>query len=359
MRKKMEERKEKLSYTKEERQIAEATGIELKEARQIVKEINEAERTRLSNGELAVDVMARLFDAIAESRKRELPAFTGPVRRSEGGEAITNLIAHYIGAEAGETDPMSRERSVTEIKEEKLLNGVDVYVIGDKSGSMRGIADGEALWKIQRKFEYLLFGALYRFNYDLGKAHLPAEKGLDVRTMGISFRGDNIEDIDLDKPLSPRFTAEDKVRMWHSLGEAGGGNGDVTAISYLYQKIKEEKEEMARQGIEDNRLRVVVAYSDGGYVGAEAEMRAWTEEMSKLKTVVVGIGLTESAATVPIVMHNPPKSFGEVVSNMDELVVATARHIVMQAIKLFPEKARQDAIKLIEEIINKFSVIKK
>ena len=360
LRKKLAEHKEKLSYTKEERQLAEATGVELKEARQIVTEINEAESARLSNNELVVDVMARLFDAIAESRKRELPAYSGPVRRREGGENISDIIRHYIGVQAGESDPMSRERSVTEIKEEKLLNGMDVYVVGDKSGSMQSTAEeGERLWELQRRFEYLLFSSLYRFNRELERTHLPTDKTLDIRTMAISFRGDNIEeDIDLDKPLSPRFSAEDKVRMWHSLTEQGSGNGDVAAIQYIYGKIKEEKEEMARQGIEDNRLRIVIAYSDGGYVGAEAKMRAWAEKMSKLKVVVVGLGLTESAATVPAVMHNPPKSFGEIVSNLDELTAATAKHIVLQAIKLFPEKSRENAAQLIEETLDKFNIIK-
>lgn len=358
LRKKLAEHKEKLSYTREERQLAEDAGVELKEARRIVLEIKEAESARLSNGELAVDVMARLWDAIGESRKRELPAYSGPVRRREGGENISDIVRHYIGAQAGETDPMSREQSATEIKEEKMLGGMDVYVVGDKSGSMQSIADGEELWKLQRRFEYMLFSSLYRFNRDLEKAHLPGDKLLDVRTMAISFRGGNIEDVDLDKPLSPRFTAEDKVKMWRSLSEAGSGNGDVTAIQYIYQKIKEEKEEMARQGIEDNRLRVVVAYSDGGYVGAEAQMRDWAEEIAKLGAVAVGIGLTQSAASVPAVMHNPPKSFGEVVSNLDELTAATAKHIVLHAIKLFPEKARKNAEKLIEETLHKFGATK-
>lgn len=359
LRQKLAERKEQLSYTREERELAEKAGIELKEARQIVKEIQEAERARLPNGELVVDVMARLWDAIAESRKRELPVYSGPVRRREGGENISDIIRHYIGVQAGEADPMSRERPITEIREEKLLNGMDVYVIGDKSRSMQLTGEeGERLWQLQRRFEYLLFSSLYRFNRDLEKAHLPAEKSLDIRTMAISFRGESIDDIDLDKPLSPRFTAEDKVKMWHSLSKAGFGNGDVAAIKYLYQKIKEEKEEMSRRGEEDNRLRIVVAYSDGGYVGAESEMRAWAEEMSKLNVVVVGIGLTESAATVPVVMHNPPKSFGEVVSNLEELTAATAKHIVLQAIKLFPEKARKNAKQLIEETLYKFGIIK-
>lgn len=361
LRQKLAERKKQLSYTKEERQLAEATGVDLKEARQIMHEIKEADSARLPNSnELVVKALGDLWDLLVESRKRELPIFSGPVRRSEGGENISDIIRHDIGVQAGETDPMSRERPAIEIKEEKLLSGMDVYIIGDKSGSMQSSVDGENLWKFQRRFEYMLFASIHRFNYNLKEAHLPADKDLDVRTMAISFRGQNIkEDIDLDKPLSSRFTDKDKVKMWHSLSKLGAGNGDVTAIKYLYQEIKKEKEAMMEQGIEDDRLRIVVAYSDGGYVGAEKQMRAWAEEMSKLGVVMVGIGLTEFAASVPVVMHNPPKSFGEIVSNPEELIAATAKYIVSQAIKLFPEKARQNAEELIDKILDKFGIVSK
>lgn len=357
LRKKLAEHTERLSYTREERELAKATNIEPREARQIVKEILTADQTRLPNGELVVDVLASLFGAIVKSRKKHLPIYTGPVRRREGGENISDIVRHYIGVLGGESDPISRKQPSVEVKTEKVVNGVDVYVVADKSGSMGKIAEnGEELWKMQRRFEYLLFSSLYRFNCAIKKAHLPPDKALDVRTMGISFRGSKPEDIDEDKPLSNHFDAQDKVRMWHSQAKQGGGNGDVASIQYIYQKIKDEKEAMAAAGTADTRLRIVVAYSDGGYVGAEADMRSWVEALSELGVVVVGLGLTESAATVPIVMHNPPKSFGGIVSNMNELITATARHIVLQAIKLFPEKARQDAALFIEDTLRKFNL---
>ena len=73
LRQKLLEHKEKLSYTKEERILAESTGIELKEARQIVKEINEAENTRLPSGERVMDVLSKLFNAIVDSRRVTSP----------------------------------------------------------------------------------------------------------------------------------------------------------------------------------------------------------------------------------------------------------------------------------------------
>ncbi|MEK7067068.1 MAG: transglutaminase domain-containing protein [Patescibacteria group bacterium] len=358
LRKKLAERKEELSYTKEERRLAEGAAIELKEARQIIKEINEAERTRLPNGELVIDALSRLFNAIAESRKTKAPAYDGPVRKREGGERIEDIVRHKIGAMAGDTDPMSREKASEETKEEKIIGGFDLYMIGDKSGSMRSTVEGERLWETQRRAEYLIFSSLHSFERNLKRAGLLKENALSVRTQGISFRGDDPEDIDLDKPLSSDFSAKDKVKMWRSLTEQGFGNGDEEALSYVYEQIKKEMKENEKGGGKDNRLRLVIACSDGGYVGAEGQMQALAKELHKLNTIVVGMGLTETAATVSAVMENPPYSRGDIVSNIDDLPAMVAKYVVLEAVKLFPEKARENARRTIESAIDKFKNIK-
>ncbi len=357
LRKKLMERKEKLSYTKEERQLSEHAGVSLKEARQIVKEINEAEQTRLPNGELVVDALSRLFNAIVESRKAIAPTYDGPVRRREGGETIENIVRHKIGALAGDPDPISREKPSEEIREEKIVGGFDLYMIGDKSGSMDNTVDAEELWKIQRRSEYLIFSSLHRFENNLKRAGLQKENTLSTRTQGISFRGNKPKDIDLDKPLSPDFSAQDKVKLWNSLTKQGGMNGDVEALSYVYEQIKSEKEEIEKSGSKDNRLRLVIACSDGGYIGTEGQMRALAEELFKLNVVVVGLGLTETAKSVPVVMNNPPYSRGDIIYNINDLPVVVAKHLVLEAVKLFPEKAEQNAKQIIESSLDKFKNI--
>lgn len=354
------EYKEKLSYTKEERHLAESAGVELKEARTIVKEINEAEKTRLPNGELLVDVLSRLFNAIVESRKATVSSYDGPLRKSEGGEGITNIVRHVIGVKAGDMDPASRERVIDETKEEKILGGFDFYLIADKSGSMSSSAKGskgEELWKMQRRAAYLTLSSLNRFERNIERAHLQKENALSVRTQSISFRGDNpAEDIDVDKPLSGTFSPEDKVRMWHSLTEQGGGNGDVAALSYVYLQIREEIEKEKKINNNKQRLRIVVACSDGGPDNAQ-KVQQCAKDLGELGAVVVGIGLTKTAATIPIIF-NTPHSRGEIVADINDLPAVIGKHIVLEAIKLFPEKGREDAKRIIEKSIAKFDVIK-
>lgn len=355
LRRKLLEHKEKLSYTKEERRLAEAAGVELREARQIVKEINEAEKTRLPSGELVVDALSRLFNAIVESRKSVAVAYDGPVRRREGGEGIEDIVRHRVGISARDADPMSREKPVEETKEEKTIGGFDLYLIGDKSGSMQSSVEGERLWQMQRRAEYLIFSSLHRFEKNLERAGLQKKDALSVRTQGISFRGSGSDDIDLDKPLSGNFTAGDKVKLWRSLTEQGTGNGDVAALSYIFEQIEAEIQEVEKRGGRNNRLRMIIACSDGG-PDSPTGVRELAQKLGRLSAVVVGVGLTETAAAVPVI-YNTPFSRGDIARDINDLPVIVAKHLVMEAIKLFPEKTKDSVKGIIESAIQKFKNI--
>ena len=259
---------------------------------------------------------------------------------------------------SGESDPESRERETEEMEEQKMFGGFDLYFIGDKSGSMTGTADGEVLWKMQRRAAYLIFSSLYSFGAEIKRTGIYNDNALDVRTQMISFRGDNPnKDIDEDKPLFARFDAHDKVRMWHSAGNIGSGNGDSVALNHVSSQIHQEIETLKEQGKKDDRLRIVIACSDGGYVGDEEKMRALAKELSNVGTIVVGMGLTESANSVPIIMHNPPYSFGDIVESINDLPIKVAKYIVLNAIKLFPNKTLPENKEIIKDALENFNKI--
>jgi len=355
LRKKLAERKEQLSYTKEERELAKATGIEMKEARQIVKEIAVAEDTRLPNGRRVVDVLSSLFNAIVESRKVSVEAYGGPVRKSEGGEGIEELVRHKIGTVSGDSDPASREKIQIDVVQEPTIGGFDLYMIGDKSGSMSSTVEGEELWTIQRRAEYLIFSSLHRFERALERAGIPSGESLSVRTQGISFRGSAEDEIDLDKPLSGKFLAEDKVRLWHSLGNQGGGNGDVAALNHIYGQIQEEQAQAEKSGKIQHRLRLIVACSDGG-PDDPARVQEYAEALGKLGTVIVGVGLTDTARAVPEI-YSTPHSRGDTAKDINDLPAIVAKHLVAEAVRLFPARSRESARALIDSVIAEFKRI--
>ncbi len=346
---------EQLSYTPAERRLAEDTGIELREARQIVKEIDAAENTRLPDGRRVTDALAQLFDMIVESRRHFVQEYTGPIRRRDGGEHVDDIVRHYIGAQAGEADPMSRAKEQDIQKEEKLFGGFDVHLIGDKSGSMSETVDGESKWVMQRRALYLVLSSLHRFEERLKQSGVQAIAGkeLDVRTESISFRGGSADELDTDKPLSSRFEGVDKVNLWHSLTEQGGGNGDVTALQMIHQEIGEAIGAIEKTGKKDNRLRIVIAMTDG-YPDSVTGVLEMAERLGKLGTVVVGVGLTETAKGVEQI-YTTPWSHGDYAESIDDLPAIVAKYVILEAMKLFPEKAQEQNRRALDALLQEFA----
>lgn len=338
---------EKLSYTTAERELAEAAGIELKEARQIVKEIDEAEDSRLPNGKKITDLLSQVFQMIVESRKTKEIDYTGPVRRREGGEAIQSIVAHKIGVQAKDFDPVSRQKSEVEEKIEEVFDGLDLFIVGDKSGSMSQSYDGETKWKMQRKAEYLILSSLYRFGQNLTRLQNTMALPLDVRTMALSFRDAN--KIDIDKPLSGAFLAEDKVRLWRSLSNQGSGNGDVAALSEIYEQITTEIESDPSK---KDRIRVIIACSDG-MPDSPAGVQDLAKKLGELHSIVVGIGMTETASRVPVIF-NTEYSRGDIAKDIADLPAIVAKHVILEATKLFPDRVKQSVESVVKNILDKF-----
>lgn len=342
---------ERLSYTQEERQLAEATGVQLKEARQIIKEIQEAENTRLPNGERIVDVLAQAWSLLTQSRIRTQQEYTGPLRKREGGEEIDDIVAHKIGIRAGELDPASRQKEDERRFTEPLLSALQAHIIGDKSGSMSQTVDGETKWGLQRRAMYLILSSLDRAEKNVVRVKARMHDPYDLYSQVISFRDSH--QIDVDKPLSNQFSLEDKVKLWKSLGNQGSGNGDVPALNHLYHQIQSEQESIVGEGKQDKTLRVVIACSDG-MPDNPTGVQQMAQKLGELNTVVVGVGLTETATQVPIIF-NTPYSRGDLARDLNDLPAIVAKHIVMEAIKLFPDRARVQYQRQIDTILGKFS----
>jgi hypothetical protein len=199
----------------------------------------------------------------------------------------------------------------------------------------------------------LIFSALNRFEQNVQRANLRSNLSLSVRSQGISFRNSN--EIDEDRPLSNAFSAEDKVKLWRSLGNQGSGNGDVTALSHVLHQIETEREEVEGRGETDNRLRIVMACSDG-YPENPAGVRSLAERLGQLNAVVVGLGLTETASAVPSIFTTET-SRGEVVKDINHLPAVVAKNVIAEATRLFPEKSRKSVDRIIASILDKFSLI--
>jgi hypothetical protein len=215
---------------------------------------------------------------------------------------------------------------------------------------MNQTVDGETKWKIQRRAEYLLFSALHRFEEKIKRSNLSPRQTLSVRSQGISFRNSN--EIDIDRPLSNTFIPEEKVKLWRSLGNQGSGNGDVAALSLIKEQIEAEIAVAEQNGKVDNRLRIVIACSDGS-PDSPSGVQQLAQEIGRHNAIVVGIGLTETARAVKTIFDTE-FSRGDFVENLGALPAVIAKHVVTEATKLFPEKSKKSLSKTLTQIIDKF-----
>jgi uncharacterized protein YegL len=336
LREKLKQKREELSYTESERDLAHSAGIELVEARKIMKEIIEAENIQTKKGERVRDILSHLFRKIVDSRKNTHNTYTGPLRFRDGGENIQDIVGHYIGIKTHDFDPETRTIESQEVKEEKVFSGLDVYFVGDKSGSMTNTVDGEAKWKMQQKSIHLILSSLYDFNENLKKEEKRMTAPLDVRTSVISFRGSSEESIDIDKPLGGEYTALQKVQFWQSVGNIGGGNGDSTALAIILNQIRQEKEKLKTENKKDSRIKIVIACSDGS-PDDESTVQFLAEELGKENALVVGIGMTETAQAVKDIFDTE-YSKGEYIEDIQDLPYVVAKHIINRSIELFPDR---------------------
>jgi hypothetical protein len=81
----------------------------------------------------------------------------------------------------------------------------------------------------------------------------------------------------------------------------------------------------------------------------------FAEALGRLNAVVVGVGLTETAAQVPIIFDTP-FSRGDIARDINDLPVIVARQIVQEALKLFPEKSHSSLLPYLETVVQKFRV---
>lgn len=353
LRKEVDELRKKLSYTKEERSIAEAVGVSLVEARNFVKEIHAVESMQLPNGQRILDVLSQVFSVILQTRKASVISYDGPLRRREGGEYISDVVSHKIGIKSGDFDPISREKEVPDTETRLMSGGFDLFMIGDKSGSMTiGYNDGTILQE-QRRVMHLLASALHNFQRNVSRESLSKESSFSVRSEVVSFD----PEITVEKKLDAEFTGKAMYTMWKNLGEGGSSNDEVSALHAVINNIEEDIARQKKLGNERERTRLVVLCSDGGIYSKEvsAHISKLMEQLSSMGAVVVGIGLTESGKAIPKLFHNPPHSYGHVLKDITKLPLVVASHVVSEVVKLMPSDKKKEAEALLAEVMKKIT----
>ncbi len=334
-------------YSLQEVRFSESAGVSLWEARRILEESREVEKTMASDGRTRVtDALSSFWNLIAIEVTSGIQFDQTLRSKKGGGEEIRDIVAHYVGLLSSDYDPQTRNYPSEAPYDDKLPGGFDVFLCLDRSGSMSGTDGGKHLLA-QRDASYLLFRSLSNFASQLERGGI---QSLPIRTMAISF--DRDDSIVVDKPLSPDLSDREIARMWRSLGIRGSGNADIPLLEHILNLIRAEKTTSKKQsGTHPDSMKIILVFSDGMPAG----YNELTEVVSKLGeegAVVVGIGLGEMAGTIPLIFDTP-YSTGVIAESPADYVSIVAR-VVMERVMELVSADTQSRVQL-ESLIERFN----
>ncbi len=314
-------------------EFAAKAGCTPEQARAARKKIAEARVLADARGRNVRDALADEFQKIVDSNQKEVSAYRGPVTRSQGDVLADKRMAHK-DVRAGTADPLGYEREVVEMRLAQEYGGMDVWLVCDRSESMREIdpTTNHAKKDEQQLAAFLLLDSIQAFTYKTEEAARQdlLVSPLNVRSSVIAFQGGNADSI---KSLGLPWAERAQYEVWHRLeSNIGGGTpahlGLQKARLEIEKAIEEEKKN-PNPLYAKKRLRLVVVFMDGAVDDATAYF-AEQQKLEELGVYVSSWGMTESARAVEAYPN------GHCVSSARVMIEPVSHYIVerAQALKL-------------------------
>lgn len=331
-----EEQKEKEKSVEEITALnfAKEAGCSSEEARQILKEIEQARELKDSKGRKILDILLKEFMKIIKENFREFPSYRAPVRLPEADE-LEEPVEAYIDIKTGQIEPSGFKKYERKTEKVQEYGGFDVIFVKDKSGSMMETDPhaGKVKYKEQQLANFLLNEALHRFS-DYAKTHrIYLLSPLDIRFSDIGFQEGKAE---VFLPLTDKWGPREQFIVWKKSAEnIGGGTPDNLGLKAARQMIEQDIKERKK---DEKRLRIVIVLTDGGTDPDKVKDRENEKKLlQKMDVIVVGLGLTETAKAVKAAYY--PN--GDYVKSISEIPEWIAQRIIEQVKKLYPKKIKK------------------
>lgn len=282
-----------------ERDFVKETGCTPEEAAVVLKKIEEARKIRDSKGRVIRTALGQEFTKVVESNYKEVLAFKGPVKRSEGDE-MDDLVMIGKDVQTGSTDPLGYVLEAREVVRKQEYGGLDLYIAADRSESMKEIdpVSGNQKKDEQQVTLFLLEDSLFAFSEKTRLATLQNQliSPLSVRSAVYAFQAGSTAPL---KELGPTWRKQEWLDLWKGLeSNIGGGTPAHLALEEIRKRIiKDIEEEKKKRPPTKPRVRMVAVFMDGG-VDNIAQYLAEHEALAELGVRVVPYGMTEAARAV-------------------------------------------------------------
>lgn len=282
-------------------EFAKEAGCDHETAAEIIKRLEEARLKKDKNGRL---LQGRMRDAWMKlERKLEIPKIkTRKVRLSEGGE-LDDEVELTLDLLARESDPGGFVKKEKRITYKPVFDGIDVYLVADKSLSMNdpNTSTGKPKRLDQQTLGFLLLDSLHSaakmFAKRLGKRAGDMEIRSSLITFGaVDKKRKVMINPKVELPLSTAWGPKEQLVVYQALEENfGGSTPDYAGLNVVRQTIETDQKNDNKQ---KKHLRLVLLVTDGGSDSAN-EAKKEQQKLENGGHLLRAAGIGPDAVKVP------------------------------------------------------------
>ncbi len=243
--------------------------------------------------------------------------YSGPVTPDIGDDISDDDIAAIPIAQRS-NDPLPLAFTVPQQQEniERIFGGYELYVAGDRSGSMNETDPLSNTIKkdAQRDALFLLVDSAMQNVLEMKRAG-KLKHAMPVRICGVTFGKEN----EIMLPLTEQWGPAEQVALYRALDDcAGGSTPDHVALALLRQAMEQSPSR------DDPKMhRAVIVFADGGSDNA-ALVRAELQKFREEGIPVTGFGMTASGRAMEAV-YAPD---GRTIERIEQLPDIGVRYVV-------------------------------
>lgn len=268
-----------------DREYANRIGVkpeDLREYRRIVSSLEDIQNPE-TNESVIEELRALISKIISERRK---PAFA-PQYPLEEGEIINDPATLVAEAKAGNLNPKVWETLEVQERSGQKFGEVEITLVCDRSGSMRGEKLSE-----QRKAAVLFMEALKEFADLAEEERVNLIKPLEIRSEIYTFQEDQGDAVPVKK-MSKELSEKDRIDAAAILSSVQGGTTDFVPLESIAQGLSTETKKKITEG---ELKKIVIVFTDGESNDPN-RVRKILEGLRKDGVVVVGVGITSEGVS--------------------------------------------------------------
>lgn len=259
-----------------------------------------------------VDDLRDLVARIIAHRKKERQAPQYPV---EEGDDLVDPAELVSQVKVGNFEPKVWETQEIKMEKGKRFGKVEITLVGDRSGSMKGAKCHE-----QQKAMVLFMEALKEFGDLAREESFNLQKPLSVESEIYTFQASEKDKSPL-KEMSEELSEKDRISVASILESAPGSRTtDFVPLESILVGIDEEKKRMVEAG---ELKKIVIVFTDGGSSDS-ARVSKTLERLRSAGVVVVGIGITQDGAPA-LTTYAPTARLAETAEKLPQVLAETLR----------------------------------